>query len=371
MMSRPHPIYEPSEEEWDAFVRSQPRGHILQLSGWAKQQASEGWYAKRIVWRSASPWSQEEIIQWGVQILFKPMLRGLFTRAYCPYGPVISDTWADTWPMRRALNSVAKEEHAIFLKCEPGLGDLSHYGANHSLMYTDPLQSRSGRPVQPPRTIVLDLREGEEPLLARMNQGTRRKIRQSQKNGIRYFQATPSDVESFITLMSATGERNDFYTHEGAYYRRAYELFVPQDAALFLAEHEGDILAGVFVTHVGDTAQYLYGASIAHKRNLMASYGVQWAAVQWAMSRGAKWYDLWGIPDENEDVLEAQFQTRSDGLWGVYGFKRGWGGRIVRSAGAWDKPYITPLYAAFEAVLRWRERRVKPIVETQSDVSDE
>jgi len=354
------PIYEPSVEEWDAFVRAHPRGHVLQLSSWGVQQHSEGWRVVRVSLRT-----NNQIVA-GAQVLFKPMVRGLLTRAYCPYGPLITDE--NQWqPLIKAMDRIAAAQRAIFLKCEPGL--FLDEPMPHLAMYGYEPRARI---IQPPRTIVLDLREGEEALLARMNQGTRRKIRQSQKNEIRYFQATAADVDTFVKLMQVTGERNDFYTHEAAYYRRAYDLFVPSgDAALILAEHEGDILAGVFVTHVGQTAQYLYGASIAHKRNLMASYGVQWAAIQWAMSRGAKGYDLWGIPDEDDATLEAQFQTRSDGLWGVYGFKRGWGGQVVRSSGAWDKPYIRPLYAAFEALLRWRERRAVPITQTNLSRTEE
>lgn len=352
------PYFAPADQ-WDDFVRKHPRGHVLQLSSWGVQQQAEGWRAVRVSLRD-----QWRIVA-GAQILFKPMARGLLTRAYCPYGPLVTEP--SQWrPIMKAIDKAAAPQRAIFLKCEPGL--FLDEPMEHLAIYG---YEPNARIVQPPRTIILDLREGEEALLARMNQGTRRKIRQSQKNGIRYFEATAADVDAFVKLMHVTGERNDFYTHHGAYYRRAYDLFVPKDAALFLAEHEGDILAGVFVTHVGHTAQYLYGASIAHKRNLMASYGVQWAAIQWAMARGAQWYDLWGVPDEDEATLEDQFQTRSDGLWGVYGFKRGWGGEVVRSAGAWDKPYIRPLYAAFEAVLRWREKRVvPPQINTNTEPTD-
>ena len=43
----------------------------------------------------------------------------------------------------------------------------------------------------------------------------------------------------------------------------------------------------------------------------------------------------------------AQFEQRRDGLWGVYRFKRGFGGRVVRSVGAWDRVYNAPLYWAY------------------------
>jgi lipid II:glycine glycyltransferase (peptidoglycan interpeptide bridge formation enzyme) len=161
--------------------------------------------------------------------------------------------------------------------------------------------------------------------------------------------------------MDATGTRNNFGVHTRQYYQLAYDLFAPRDCALILAEHEGDLLAGVMVFAVdgatAPTAWYLYGASNDLKRDLMASYGVQWAAIQWAKARGCIRYDLWGIPDADEAELEAQFQTRSDGLWGVYGFKRGWGGEIVRTLGAWDKPLIAPVYWAYQMALKVKSKR--------------
>jgi len=84
----------------------------------------------------------------------------------------------------------------------------------------------------------------------------------------------------------------------------------------------------------------------------MASYGVQWAGIRWARRKGAKIYDMYGVPDADPDTLEAQFETRSDGLWGVYRFKRGWGGTVVRSAGAWDGVYNPLIYAAYRLVAR-------------------
>jgi lipid II:glycine glycyltransferase (peptidoglycan interpeptide bridge formation enzyme) len=104
---------------------------------------------------------------------------------------------------------------------------------------------------------------------------------------------------------------------------------------------------------------WYFTASSRQKRNLMASYGVQWEAIQWAKRRDCTVYDLWGIPDEDDEELEAQFEQRDDGLWGVYGFKRGWGGQIVRSAGAWDKVYNPLVYAAFQVALRVRGSNVE------------
>lgn len=86
----------------------------------------------------------------------------------------------------------------------------------------------------------------------------------------------------------------------------------------------------------------------------MPTYLIQWEAMMWAKARGCTEYDLWGVPDEEEEVLEAQFTDRSDGLWGVYRFKRGFGGQVRRSAGAYDKVYRPFLYRAYQV---WIARR--------------
>ena len=88
----------------------------------------------------------------------------------------------------------------------------------------------------------------------------------------------------------------------------------------------------------------------------MPTYLLQWEAMKWARDNGCLEYDLWGIPDEDEDALEEQFTQRRDGLWGVYRFKRGFGGRIVRSMGAWDRPYRKYLYRAYAFVFNMRNR---------------
>jgi lipid II:glycine glycyltransferase (peptidoglycan interpeptide bridge formation enzyme) len=76
--------------------------------------------------------------------------------------------------------------------------------------------------------------------------------------------------------------------------------------------------------------------------------------MRWAKTQGCTSYDLWGIPDEEEKVLESEFDKRSDGLWGVYRFKRGFGGEIVRSAPALDRVYNPLLYNAISWYQKFR-----------------
>lgn len=332
----------PTTSDWDTFVRAHPRGHLLQLSGWAALKSAFGWQAARVALADSSRLAA------GAQLLFRRLPMRLGTLAYLPFGGYVTDDslWPALW---QAVHATARQHRARFLKLEPGFGM-----ANAAPMLASWGFRASAQTIQPPTTIMIPLAD-DDTMLARMNQGTRRKIRQSYKNGVTVTQASsPADVARFGQLMQVTSARNAFGVHEPAYYALAYDLFAPNDAALMLAWHEAELLAGVFVFAVGGTACYLYGASSDNKRSLMPSYAAQWAAIQWARDRGCHSYDMWGIPDAPEATLEAEFEARSDGLWGVYGFKRGWGGQVVRSAGAWDFAYSSLLYHAYQAALRLR-----------------
>jgi lipid II:glycine glycyltransferase (peptidoglycan interpeptide bridge formation enzyme) len=39
----------------------------------------------------------------------------------------------------------------------------------------------------------------------------------------------------------------------------------------------------------------------------------------------------------------------------VYGFKRGFGGRVYRSVGAWDRVYNPAIYTAYRLAVRQRD----------------
>jgi lipid II:glycine glycyltransferase (peptidoglycan interpeptide bridge formation enzyme) len=153
--------------------------------------------------------------------------------------------------------------------------------------------------------------------------------------------------------MAETSERDSFGVHLPQYYEQAFRLFSPQGGVcLLLAEVEGEPVAALMAFALGPRAWYLYGASGDAHREKMPNYLLQWEAILWARSRGCDEYDMWGVPDKDLDVLEEGFTNRRDGLWGVYRFKRGFGGRLVRTVGAWDLPLGAVSYRLYTAAVR-------------------
>ena len=158
-------------------------------------------------------------------------------------------------------------------------------------------------------------------------------------------------MNEFYRLLQQTGIRDGFGVHSLEYYSKCYELFSKSGKCILLqAEFDGRALASLMAFTSGHRAWYFYGASSDEERNRMPTYLLQWEAMRWARQCGCLEYDLWGIPDEDESVLETNFMDHSEGLWGVYRFKRGFGGRFVRSVGAWERVYYPILYQVY----RWR-----------------
>ncbi|MFZ6027184.1 MAG: lipid II:glycine glycyltransferase FemX [Chloroflexota bacterium] len=312
---------------WETFLDYHPDAHILQTPAWAELKRDFGWQAEQVIAGQA-----------GAQILFRQLPLGLCF-AYIPRGPV-GEGWEELWP---AVDAVCRKHRAVFLKVEPDVWETPD-----RLLSLPAGFLATPHTVQPPRTLVVDLRGDEKAVLGRMKQKTRYNIGLAQKKGV---DVRPSrDLAAFQRLMELTGQRDAFGVHSLAYYQRAYQLFQPRCACeLLLAEYDGEPLGAVLVFCRGVRAWYFYGGSSNVHRERMPNYLLQWEAMRWARSQGCTEYDLWGVPDADEETLEAQFSGRSDGLWGVYRFKRGFGGELRRVVGPWERIYNPVLYRFY----RW------------------
>lgn len=325
-----------SSQEWDSFLTQFHNAHLLQSTAWGQLKSAFGWDAARVAAGDT-----------GAQVLFRRLPLGL-NLAYIPKGPVGSPSeWEVLWPQ---VDDLCRQRRAVFLKVEP---DIWQDEADALWAGSPPPGFRhSPQDIQPLRTLLIDLRPDEDTILASMKQKTRYNIRLAARKEV--VVRPSSDLETFSSMMDITGARAEFGVHTLEYYRRAYELFHPLgQCELLQAEYQAEPLAALMVFALGDRAWYLYGASSDKQRNRMSTYLLQWEAMRWAKARACGEYDLWGVPDCDQEQLEEKFTQRNDGLWGVYRFKRGFGGELRRGAGPWDRVYNPVLYAFY----RWWMQR--------------
>ena len=327
-----------SKQEWESFIKDCQDPHILQSSPWGELKSRFGWDPVQVISGNL-----------GAQILFQDLPFG-FQIAYIPKGPISiggNQNFGKGWEaFQNDLDDICHERKAVFLKIEP------------DTWQNDPLERNifdgyrlSRHHIQPPTTIMVNLGETEEKILAKMKSKTRYNIRLAEKKGVSVQQL--NQVEPFYQLLLNTADRSEFGIHTREYYQAVFELFHPSGACqLFLAEFQGQSLASIMVFKSGRRCWYFYGASSNLHREKMPTYLIQWEAMRWAKLQGCLTYDLWGVPDEEESVLEENFLERQEGLWGVYRFKRGFGGELKRSDGPWDRVYNPPLYSLYQLYTR-------------------
>jgi peptidoglycan pentaglycine glycine transferase (the first glycine) len=315
--------------EWNGFLTNHPDAHLLQSGEWGELKSAFGWEAVRIADESL-----------GAQILFRCLPLGL-TFAYIPKGPVGDLNRGTGEHFWSEVDTLCQKRHAVFLKMERnGWAEDSTAIIAPSNFLTSPQH------IQPHNTLVVDLQGSEEDVFNRMKPKTRYNIRLAGRKEV--VVQVSSDIENFYHLMGVTSQREAFNVHSLEYYRRAYDLFHPKGMCeLFVANFQDQTLAAVMVFAFGKSAYYFYGASADVERNRKPTYPLQWEAMRWAHRKGCTEYDMWGIPDEATDVNDDEAEAREDGLWGVYRFKRGFGGSIKRAQQTLDRVYNPLLYKLY------------------------
>jgi peptidoglycan pentaglycine glycine transferase (the first glycine) len=331
-----------SAADWNSRVSCLPHAHILQSWEWGEFKGRYGWRARRLVWEGGRA---------AAQVLVRAV--GGWRAMYVPRGPLLD--WQDPALRNQVLEdlqSLARGERALFIKIDPDLESGSfprHPREKQAWRYSpDQIQFRN--------TVVLDLRQSEQTILAGMKQKTRYNIRLAGRKGVHIRRGTPADLDLLYRMYAETAIRDNFVIRSSEYYRDAWGSFMAAGLAQpFIAEVEGQAASALVLFKFSKTAWYMYGMSREAYRDRMPNHLLQWDAMRWAKEQGCETYDFWGAPDEFAET---------DPMWGVWKFKEGFGGRIVSHIGAWDFAPSVTLYQMYTTILprvldimRWVGRR--------------
>jgi lipid II:glycine glycyltransferase (peptidoglycan interpeptide bridge formation enzyme) len=320
---------------------------LLQSGFWAAFRADLGWDTSAFRCRLRDS-------EFVLSVLIRSLPGGL-RLAYVPHGPEIAEPLEGAEQLLGELGQALGRflPRCLFLRYDlpwgrEGEGELPPGLPGRRL-------ARAPMDVQPPSTVLLDLRGPETKMLDGMKPKTRYNIRLAGRRGVEVSEASTEELPTWYALFRETARRDRITLHSEGYYRRLFSLAesygpgAPQ-LSLLLARHEGRLLGGVIVALRGKWAWYLYGASATAGRNLMFTYALQWEAIRLARDNGCTTYDLFGIPPSGEP---------GHPMHGLWRFKTGFGGRIVNRFGCWDLPFSAAGYRAYrgaESVRNWYYR---------------
>ncbi|MDX2645848.1 peptidoglycan bridge formation glycyltransferase FemA/FemB family protein [Streptomyces sp. PA03-1a] len=378
-----------SAETYRSFLASRTGSALgpsfLQHPSWAL--VKPGWRPRFLGWGAGDGAGRGEL-RGGALVLLRQFPGTRKSFAYLPEGPVAdwADPDVDAWltPLLRHLRGLGafavrigpspahRRWDAAALKGATGLGRrLSDVLACEvdplGTVVAERLRARGWRrcggdgpdgggdaDAQPRHVFRVPLAgRSADDLWSGLNQEWRRNIRRAGRSGVEVTVGGAADLPEFFRLLRITEERDGFRLGRSLeYYQRQYAALnaeQPGRMKLYLARHQGEVLAAHTLITVGRRVWYQTGASADHRREVRPSNALQWRMLRDAHEQGALEYDMRGVPS----TLDPE-----DRAFGLTRWKLGTGGQVVETLGEWetalDGTANHTLYRAFQAYMARR-----------------
>lgn len=198
-------------------------------------------------------------------------------------------------------------------------------------------------------SYCLDINRSFLDIYQEMDQRCRRCIRKYEKYPLKMVDVNDDNIVDFKAIMEHTAKRQNHFDRSISYYQsirnefgvRVKMVIIYLDKTKFLSEFIEDklyelvkkedremipISAGLFLFDK-DRLNYVYGGTYQHYMPLMAQYKLQMEMICLAKEKNISLYDFGGI--------SGNFESGSKN-YGIYEFKRGFGGYVVEYIGEFD-----------------------------------
>lgn len=364
---------------WDSFLLSQPSRPFLQSWTMGEVYRRIGQEPVRLIVKDG------EFIRGICFAHVVPARRG--RHLSIPYGPVLGvGLGVGLGELIDELRNIAHEQKCSFIRMSPFWPKteesqelLTNIGAKLSplhllaehlwylpLVEPDPWAISAIRSSTPLRAgnPQSEIAATGDDLFRAMRATTRNLIRRAEREGVTVTASDDPvrDLPLFLKLHEETRKRHGFTPYTDAFFRAQVAEFAKSgrrapgggNVILYIARHQGEVLATSIHMTVGGETSYHHGASAMSK--IPASYLLQWTAIKDALRRGDHLYNFWGIAPGMMEDGRWKMEDRRHPFAGVSLFKTGFGGHLLELTHCVDIP-LSPKYyltRTFETIRKWR-----------------
>ena len=302
-----------SAEKWQKIVEMYPEANFLQSPDYAQMNTVLN--NKIIV---------EDFSGKGLALMIvRDAKRGRYLEVPC--GPLID--WKDEKLVKTAIEQikeVAQTEKCVFVRIRPqllaskeSLALLAKYGLKPSPMH-----------LAAEHTVMINLKEPEEKLLANMRRQTRYEVRRANKLGITVERGNSEELfKEFHEVQLNTAKRQAFVPPSFETLMAEREAFSNRAHIYVAKTNEGEAIAYGLIIVGGHEGDYYEAASTDLNRKLPGAYALLWKVIRDLKADGLERFNLWGIAPKNQP---------NHRYAGVTTFKTGFGGEIVEYVPAHD-----------------------------------
>ena len=311
---------------------------LLQTKEWAALRQSQGW---KIHWL-------DEIL-----VLEKPLPLG-FSFLYAPEVDFFKIDFRKFLPK---IKEISAKSNSIFTRLD--------FLNQKQTIYTQKIEKilfnnkfiKSFEEIQPEFRRIVRITGSEDEILARMKPKGRYNIRIAQKHEVvveKVDSSTSLGVNDFYEIFCETAERDGFQIRPKSYFENLMKILKPAGLAeMLVARYNGKPVAAGIFTFYGETASYLYGASLSSDREVMAPYLLHWEAIKLAKEKNCSYYDLLAIaPFDSLNPKPSNLKPHK--YAGITRFKEQFGGTSYQTFGSWDLITNKCLYILFKMLEKIR-----------------
>lgn len=311
---------------WNDFVTSQKNHSFLHSWEWGEFNQKIGDSVRYL-----GLWNKSELISVALVIKVNAK-RGSFL--FIPHGPILRDeknNQEEEEILRVFLDQLkrlAKKEKVSFIRISP----LLERNKENQELFKNLGFRNAPIHMHAEVTWTTDIDKDEEDILMGMRKTTRNLVRRAQKDGV-VITADTSDqsIENFYELYRQTARRHSFVPFSKKYIDSEVSVFSKaSDVKVYSAIWGNKLLSTSIIVFFGHSAFYHHGANSIENQKIPAAYLLQWQAMQEAKNRGKKYYNFWGIAENEED--------KSHPWHGLTFFKKGFGGYRTEYLQAQDLP---------------------------------
>ncbi len=342
-----------NRQEWDDFVTSHPEANFLQSWDFYEFYRSRG---NEVVRRLAIEETNRKVAKEN-DLPGKRRVLGAYAGVVekakrgrhlaIAGGPILD--WGKLDLVEAMFHDMAEQgklHHCAFVRVRPQLERsaeslelMHHLGAVPAPMYLS--VEFAG---------LLDLEKDEDEILKGMRQRLRRALRKAEKNDIQVETSRdPKDIHEFYEIQMQTAGRHGFVAFSEDFLTKQFTAFAKHDeAVLYTAKYQGEILAQNFMIFYGNEASYHYGVSSELGTKLSGAPLLHLQAMRDARARGIKRYNFWGIVGEDETWHR---------FYGVSQFKRGFGVEELKYVPAHDLVLQPLRYQVTKLIERARKKK--------------
>ena len=223
--------------------------------------------------------------------------------AYIPWGPIYQLNGKNSDPVifQQMISAIYQEygnkRHLLVRIAPKEIANAS--SALHLILESEGFKVDPS--FSPHKTFVIDLSFSLEKLRQGMKRQWRQNLKHAEKNNLEIIEGTSDDLYiEFLGIYEKMLERKVFETGVDVEQFRMIQKKTTnqQKMNVKICQYKAKPIAGLVVSHIGDTGIALHAATNEEGLRLRGAYLLQWKAIQWLKNRGARWYDLGGIDPE-------------------------------------------------------------------------